>query len=600
MNRRTLLKQAAAAPLWGALASPAFGAAAFRRVRPGDAGWPSAERWEALKQSVGGRLVRPVSPYAACQSATTKDACAAGAKLLRNPYWLGDQPGGTQVSGWLGAWTPAPSAWAVAARGAPDVAAAVDFAREHRLRLVVKGGGHSYQGTSSAADSLMIWTRAMRRVELHDAFVPAGCEGLEAPVPAVSVGAGAVWMDVYDAVTTRGGRYVQGGGCTTVGVAGNVQSGGFGSFSKGFGTAAGNLLEAEVVTADGAVRVVNRRRDPGLFWALKGGGGGSVGAVTRLTLRTHPLPERFGWAEMTLKADSDAAFLRLIERFMGFYGGALLNPHWGEQAKFGQDNILKINMVSQGLDTVASEAVWKPFLDWVAASPGEFKMLEGPEIGSGPARGWWDAEGRRKRGSTAMIQDDRAEALPRNAWWKGDQEQVSAFLHGYESVWLPRSLLRPEELGRLSKALFAASRRMEVGLHFNKGLAGAPAEAIARAADTATNPAVLDAFALAIVATGGFPPLPGLPVPPPDMDQARRNAIAVDQANAELLKVAPQAGSYVSESNYFNANWAHAFWGTNYRRLRRAKDRYDPKGLFFVHHGVGSEDWSADGFERRV
>ena len=98
---------------------------------------------------------------------------------------------------------------------------------------------------------------------------PRGCDGT-APQPAVSVGAGAIWMHVYDAVTTRAGRYVQGGGCTTVGVAGLIQSGGFGTFSKNYGTAAGSLIEAEVVTADGAVRIVNACSDPELFWAHQG------------------------------------------------------------------------------------------------------------------------------------------------------------------------------------------------------------------------------------------------------------------------------------------------------------------------------------------
>jgi FAD/FMN-containing dehydrogenase len=93
-------------------------------------------------------------------------------------------------------------------------------------------------------------------------------------------------MHVYDAVTTKAGRYVQGGGCATVGVAGLVQSGGFGTF----GTAAGGLLEAEVVTADGQVRIANACTNPDLFWGIKGGGGGSLGVVTRLTLRTRELP----------------------------------------------------------------------------------------------------------------------------------------------------------------------------------------------------------------------------------------------------------------------------------------------------------------------
>jgi FAD/FMN-containing dehydrogenase len=63
-----------------------------------------------------------------------------------------------------------------------------------------------------------------------------------------------------------------------------------------------------------------------------------------------------------------------------------------------------------------------------------------------------------------------------------------------------------------------------------------------------------------------------------------------------LLRVAPDAGSYVSESDYFEPNWQASFWGRNYPRLAAAKRTYDPSGLFFVHHGVGSEAWSADGF----
>jgi len=62
----------------------------------------------------------------------------------------------------------------------------------------------------------------------------------------------------------------------------------------------------------------------------------------------------------------------------------------------------------------------------------------------------------------------------------------------------------------------------------------------------------------------------------------------------------PVAASYVSESNFFEKDWQRSYWGANYERLLAVKRRYDPDGLFFVHHGVGSEDWSTDGFEKRA
>jgi len=562
-----------------------------QRVRPGQAGWPDAAQWRALSAAVGGNLTEVSPLLGACKADARGGACQDTLKDLRNPFYIGDQAGGTQVSGWLDAWTPAASAYAVRARHAADVAAAVNFARARRLRLVVKGTGHSYLGTSSAPDSLLIWTRSMNDVALHDAFVGQGCRGAVEPAPAVSAGAGAMWIDLYHAVTTNGGRYVQGGGCTDVGVAGLVQSGGFGSLSKAFGTAAASLLEAEVVTADGQVRIANPCTNPDLFWALKGGGGGSWGVVTRLTLRTHLLPQYFGAASGKVQARSDEAYRRLIARFFDFYSRALLNPQWGEQVAFAPDNTLKISMVCQGLDKEQVRAVWQPFFAWLQDAPDDYKIVDILGAGAMEARGWWTADK-----NHSLVRDLRAGAPAHHAWWDGDQGQVGAYLHGYDSLWLPAALLREAGGRRLTEAVFAASRHKELGFHMNKGLAGAPAAALAAARDTATNPAVLAAFALVIIADGEGPAYPGLPGAAVNREAARKDARAIDRAAAELRRIAPAAGSYVSESNYFNAGWQRAYWGEHYARLRAIKHHYDPGGLFFAYHGVGSEDWSADGF----
>lgn len=591
MRRRDLLSGLAVVAFVSG--APLAQARVTRRVRPGEAGWPSQAEWDSLRAQVGGNLVQPTSLYGTCVNDVGGAECRALLPNLRNPFYIGDQAGGTQVSGWLDAWQPALSAYAVAAHSTADVVAAVNFARRHNLRVAVKGGGHSYQGTSNAPDSLLIWLHPMRAITMHDAFTPQG--GGEA-APAVSVEAGALWMHAYDVVSVQNGRYVQGGGCTTVGVAGHVSSGGYGSFSKGFGTAAGNLLEAEVVTADGRALVCNARRNSDLYWALKGGGGGSFGVITRVTLRTFDLPEKFGWASGKIKANSDDAYKRLIAQFMAFYAEHLFNPHWGEQIHLNPRNELELSLVSQGLSAADSQALFAPFLAWVAASPDDYAITDEISIGAADARRWWDADYHRTHGDSMRF-DPRPDAPAHNAWWQGDGDQVSMFLHAYDSIWLPQSLLGADQQGKLVDALYNASRAYSLGLHFNKGMGGGEAGARARAADTATNPGAVDAFALVIIATGGPPPY--LHIPGFEADPAKQQAdkAAIARASA-AIRVAGDDGSYVSESDYFNAEWQTAFWGANYPRLRSIKRRYDPDGMFIVHHGVGSEDWSADGFSR--
>ena len=604
-TRRRLLQIAAALPFFPGTLSPIFAPGPaeampgpLSRVRPGDPAWPSDARWQQLGEQVDEALIKVQSPLTACLNAPEGPACASFFKSVKNPYDLGDEVGLTQTLGWVDAWTSMPSVYAVAARSTEDVVAAVNFARQNHLRLVVKGGGHSYQGTSDAPDSLLVWTRKMTGTTLHDAFIGAGCEGQAAATRAVSVGAGALWAHVYDAVTTKAGFYVQGGGCLTVGVAGLVLSGGFGSFSKAYGLAAGSLLEAEVVTADGSVRTANACMNPDLFWGLKGGGGGSLGIVTRLILRLHDLPETFGAVNITIKAASAPAFRKLIGLIINFYHQSLLNPHWGEQIRLHPDNILRIAMVFQGLSRSQAEDIWQPFLTSVAGAPDDFDIEFLPlKIVSTAARSFW-APTFLKRLLGFIKVDDRPGAPKDNVFWPGDQGQAGQILYGYQSAWLPASLLDDNRRQAFGDALFAASRHWGLSLHVNKGLAGAPGEAIAQARDTVMNPAVLDAFALAICAADGPPAYPGIPGHEPDAAHARRSAQAIGRAMDALRKLVPNAGSYVSESDFFAPDWQRAFWGSNYARLLAVKERYDPDGLFFVHHGVGSEGWSADGFTK--
>ena len=193
-----------------------------------------------------------------------------------------------------------------------------------------------------------------------------------------------------EAVSVAHGRYVQGGGCLTVGVAGFVLGGGFGSLSKAYGTGAANLLEAEIVTADSRTRIVNAWSDPDLFFALRGGGGGTFGITTRLTLATHPLPETIGGVIFSVTAGTDAAWSALVSRVIAFYADTLFNPSWGEQLRFSPGRRLGVSMVFHGLTQDAALAAWKPFLAWIAERGNDYRLDSDPLILAIPARRFWD------------------------------------------------------------------------------------------------------------------------------------------------------------------------------------------------------------------
>jgi FAD/FMN-containing dehydrogenase len=543
--------------------------------------------WTELDERLGDRLVRVESPLRACVVDPGSVACDDALRSLQNPFFCEDEPGAFQTSGWLDGFVAEASRYAVAARTAEEVAVAVMFAREHGLRLAIKGTGHDYLGRSSAADSLLVWTHQMRDVTVHDAFAITGGDGSYTPVPAITVGAGTRWLEAYVAATRRD-RYVQGGGCTSVGAAGGfTQGGGFGSFSKRFGTAAGNVLEVEVVTADGEILIANEAQHEDLFWALRGGGGGTFGVVTKMTLRTHEMPETFGAAIGTIASHSDADYRRLIRAFVHFFADHLDNEHWGEQVRLGPDNTMEFALTMLDVDDAEAHAIWEPFTDWVTqhsdAVSGEIFFA------SLPFTAMWDLEWWATNVPDFITRDDRPGQPPGIYWWASNQGEVSQYLHAYRSRWLPRAQFEESAADTLTDALFEASRHWHFTLHANKALSGATAEARDRDRRTSINPAAFDAAALLIMASNQQYAYPGVPGHEPDQAAGRAIVARIDAAMRPIREASPGAGAYLNEADYFEPDWQHSFWGDNYPRLLDIKHRYDPTNLFRVHHGVGSE-----------
>jgi hypothetical protein len=123
-------------------------------------------------------------------------------------------------------------------------------------------------------------------------------------------------------------------------------------------------------------------------------------------------------------------------------------------------------------------------------------------------------------------------------------DEIGAFWRGFETLWLPASLLPSDQQQLLADALYAASRHWSFEIQFDKGLAGAPEDALAASRDTATNPAVLTAFGLALIGSFGPPAYPGIPSYAPNLTEARGHATMIANAMGELRKVAPEPAAY--------------------------------------------------------
>jgi FAD/FMN-containing dehydrogenase len=538
--------------------------------------WPSADKWEELNTQVGGRLIKnPAAPWADLAPGPVP------ANLL-NPWYLEEQAGGTQSTGMYKAWVSEPSSYAVAAETVSDVVAAVNFAREHNVRLVVKGTGHDYYGRSSAPKSLLIWTHNMREITVHTAFHPEGAPLDYEGIQAISVSAGNRWLEAYKAATDAG-RFIQGGGCTSVGACGGFAlGGGFGSYSKKFGSGAAGVIELEVVLANGDVLVVNKYQYPDLFWALRGGGGGTFGVVTRMTLLSHDIPTIDGWVGGTLSANSDEAYVELIERYLSFVGSSLTNEVWGEGVTFVKgENTIEVGTSFLDVTEESARETWNELLAPLLERPEDFVV--NVTFKQQPFVDKWNPVGK-----TGIIMDDRPEALDGYFWWKGNAVEVGAYWGGYQGHGLPLEKLQNNP-AELAEAIFNASRTSLILLQTNKALAGEPEEARKRDETTSINPSVFNNAAFVTLADWVQNKYVGIAGHEPDETLAQEQFDGVNKAMGYITAVTPDGGSYSNEGYYFEEDWQEQFWGSNYPQLLEVKKKYDPTNLFHVHHGVGSE-----------
>ena len=182
-----------------------------------------------------------------------------------------------------------------------DVMAAVKFAREHRLLVAIRGGGHNAGGLGVCDDGLVIDLSPMSHVHV------------DPKKKTVMVGAGALWRHV-DHATHAFGLAVPSGIISTTGVAGLTLGGGIGYLTRRYGLTIDNLLAVEMVLADGRFVTANAKENADLFWAVRGGGG-NFGVVTTFLFKAQPVDTVYG-GPMLWPMEDAAEMMRWYRNFI--------------------------------------------------------------------------------------------------------------------------------------------------------------------------------------------------------------------------------------------------------------------------------------------
>ncbi|VDB84461.1 unnamed protein product [Peniophora sp. CBMAI 1063] len=276
------------------------GVAARCRSQPGQPGFPTREDWGALNTTVEGRLLTVVPSAKACAEIACTPAQWSSA-VFRNTL-----PGQINAYNWEQNYTSNPAElclynntasctqgdvplYAINATAPEHLQAGIAFASQHDLRVAVKSSGHDYLGRSTARNSLLLWTQYFQNIEFNESFTVGG-------------------DDMGSAVTVGSGMVVGGSAATVSAGGGYTQGAGHSVFSPAYGLAADNTLQYKIVLANGSFVAANDVSNPDLFWALRGGGAGSWGVITSITMRTHPIfSATLHSANITFNSTSQAA-----------------------------------------------------------------------------------------------------------------------------------------------------------------------------------------------------------------------------------------------------------------------------------------------------
>jgi len=445
--------------------------------------------------------------------------------------------------------------YSAAVANVEDIQQVVAFANTHNISVSIKTTGHSYAGSSTMKGSLLIWMAEFQKygnVGPHTDSCGSTVEHV------LKIGGGQVWGEAYQAVKNAGGRDIVGGDAPTVSAAGGwLMGGGLSALSRLYGYGVDNVLALDVVLADASAATVDACSHPDLFWALRGGGGGSFGVVTAAHYRTHLASPVFvltvnilgvselaqGYYQPLVASWIDVWVDNspyLDRRWSGGYwslGGVEAFWFRGSEADARATFVdvldaWKASMASSGGESIAIKLF--PFQDYISS------RLSGC--------GFWNSE------------------TPACQRYEMPEEPTGYNNFGVGSRMVPRDWVTGGGGAAAKQTLKWMAQNGGLGHTFNYYLGGAVSDVAPNA--TAVHPSVRTAIW-------------NLQVFTPELIQKAREAI-------------PESGVCYNHAAKDEPDWNHAAWGTNLPRLLEVKAAYDPANRFNCYHCVGYQRLGPD------
>nr|UFQ31785.1 chanoclavine-I synthase oxidoreductase [Claviceps purpurea] len=556
------------------------------RCRPWEPCWPSAADWHALNDSLQGSLVR-IRPVASVCHGSEYDvaACANFSSLVVDSGWRASNPNTLQDWVWeIGngveefcPYTTSPMErrqsicpqgrlplYSAVVRSTSDIQASVRFASRHNLRLVIKNTGHDSAGRSSAPHSFQIHTSLLQNISLHKNFIARG--STTGRGPAVTLGAGVMQWQAY-VHGAKNGYTILGGECPTVGAVGGFLQGGGVSSIHSFtrGLAVDQVLEYQVVSANGDLITANEDNNQDLFWALKGGGGGTFGVVTEATVRVFPDDPVTVTSTKIEAAATNVLFwkegvhelFRLLQRFNNLHvaGQLVISAPTKDSLQAGLElHFANLTDETQAIQLLRSEA----------------RALETYGISASTS-----VRVQRKASSELRMKPDVYPA--------------------HYGILEASVLISAATFHATDGPALIASKLSELTLKpndilFTSNLGGRVAENTA--IEIALHPAWREAAQLVTLVRVVEPSIEG-------KLSALNNLTARDVPI--LYSIDPAAKiSYRNLGDPQEKEFQARYWGAdNYARLAATKAAWDPSHLFMTSLGVGSEVWDAEGICRK-